>query len=412
MTYQARRPGRLALWLLVVAFVAGHDLPALAQEWTVNANLRTGFSYTDNLALSDDDDSDDGPSLFSSTGLGLNARYQTDESNISVSTGFTARAKIIGDDGDDFRTATPSLNASAAFSLGRVSSNSSLNFRLDNVAFTEFSDTGALNSDGIFVDGSALRLDLSVGQSFGYALTQRNSVSVSTGASITRFSDSDEELEDSTSFFGSVGFSRAVSDRLSLNFSLSASRFTSDDEEQTRGTSFGASFGFSRRLLLDARIGGNLGVRVTNVTEDILFEPFGTDSETNIGFVGGFNFSYDLGRTRLGASIGQSISPNEDGDITESTRFGLSASRSIAPRQSVGLSLGVNRRTSITDVVGAPSESDQDLFGQISTSYRYQITENWRANLSYSFRVRNDSNETEFSNGVFLGFSRPFNLVN
>ncbi|MEL6311190.1 MAG: hypothetical protein AAFQ17_02305, partial [Pseudomonadota bacterium] len=157
---------------------------------------------------------------------------------------------------------------------------------------------------------------------------------------------------------------------------------------------------------------GSVGLRYVRVQEETFIAPFGTieNEENNLGATGGFSFSYDVGNTDLSAALSQNVSPTEDGDIEEFTTLSAGLSHAINSRQSFNVGMSFTRRTNVTDTVGNSGGSEQEFFGRISPSFNYRLTQNWSANLGYSFRVSNDDQGTEVSNAVFLGFSRPLRI--
>ncbi|MEL6768512.1 MAG: hypothetical protein AAFP17_15125 [Pseudomonadota bacterium] len=409
MKQAAGRIERLARTLALAGAMLTCGAVAVAQEFSLNGVVTQGLSYDSDLGL------DGGSGSFSSiTSLGISAGFETDESSGSLSSSVSYRA-VFGDDdeSDDLEGFRPDLNGSASFNFGRLTLTEAISFRIDNVAFTDFQSDGSINPDGIFTDSDAERLDFSFTQGVGYALSQRNSLNVSAGVSITRFSESDDELEDSDRFFGSVGVSRAVSPRLSIGVSAVASRFTTGTSlDETTGTTVGVNVGFSRSFQEDISFSGSVGVRYVNIVEQVAVLPVGTveTEETNVGATGGFSFSYDVGNTDLSAGLSQVVSPTEDGDIEEATTLNAGLSHAINSRQSFNLGMSFTRRTNISETVGNSGSSEQEFFGQISPTYAYRLTQNWSANLGYAFRVTNDDDGTEFSNSVFLGFSRPLRI--
>lgn len=405
----ARRSKRLARSLALAGAMLACGGVAVAQEFSLNGVVSQGLSYDSDLGL------DGGVGSFSTTtSLGVQATYETDESEASLSSSVSYRA-VFGDDEDtsDLDGFRPNLNGSARFNFGRLTLSEAISFRIDNVAFTDFQSDGSINPDGIFTDSDARRLDFSFTQGVGYALSQRNSLNVSAGVSLTRFSETDDQLEDGDRYFGSIGLSRAVSPRLSIGISAVASRFnTGSTTDETRGTSVGVNFGFSRTFQDDVDFSGSVGLRYVRVREETFIAPFGTieSEENNLGATGGFSFSYDVGNTDLSAALSQNVSPTEDGDIEEFTTLSAGLSHAINSRQSFNVGMSFTRRTNVTDTVGNSGGSEQEFFGRISPSFNYRLTQNWSANLGYSFRVSNDDQGTEVSNAVFLGFSRPLRI--
>jgi len=194
----ARRSKRLARSLALAGAMLACGGVAVAQEFSLNGVVSQGLSYDSDLGL------DGGVGSFSTTtSLGVQATYETDESEASLSSSVSYRA-VFGDDEDtsDLDGFRPNLNGSARFNFGRLTLSEAISFRIDNVAFTDFQSDGSINPDGIFTDSDARRLDFSFTQGVGYALSQRNSLNVSAGVSLTRFSETDDQLEDGDRYFG------------------------------------------------------------------------------------------------------------------------------------------------------------------------------------------------------------------
>ncbi|MEM6677263.1 MAG: hypothetical protein AAF675_05250 [Pseudomonadota bacterium] len=415
MITHARRFARLApIAMLVALLVLPAGAPS-AQDFIVGGSLSTSFSVDSNLGLEDEEDDF---SYGNTTTVGFGATLRSEEAVANLNTSLGLRFFGGSDTAEDIDIFTPALNGGATVTFGRVTTDSRINFRLDNVAFTEFDVDGGLNSEGIDVDANARRLDFGFNQGVSYAISRRNSIVTTAGVAITRFFETDDELENSRTLSAGVSFNRQLSERTTVSLSSSFSAIDVSDFEDTSSRSFTATVGVDRTVSDQLSLSAAAGARLSRTEENVPVLSFEDgvpvislvrETDTNLGATGSFGLTYEAPRTTLSLSLSNDLSPNSEGEIEVVTALSASLGRRLTERSSFGLQASISRRSDQGSSFN--DEGGERYFLQISPGFSYQLTQNWNARLSYSFRADDDDGDRSVSNAVTLGFSRPLRIL-
>ena len=384
----------------LAAIAAGPS--ALAQVWSLGGGASQRFEIDTNRALREDSD---GVIFGSISDLDLVLGLETHRADWQLRTGARARAFAGPGDTENLTRIDPKFAFSGGYGDRRISASFNFDFDIRPVSFTEFDEEGDIDADGIARDADAIRTILSAGAGLTLTLDPRNTLSFSGSGRIERFSEGNDRLEPSSSANFGLSWNRRVSPRTSLSLSSSVQAFRADDLEDTRFLSGSVSAGVQRSVTRRLSFGGSAGVSVTRRSTDT-FSPFGTlgrTTTTSVGGVGSLNLSYDLPRTAVVLSASQNVSPSSEGELQNRTAANFSVNHRIDRRQTVSFKSGVSLRLGID---GEETRDDGSTFFQLTPAYSYRMTQDWSANLSYRFRMRNDESGTGISNAVIFGITR------
>ena len=113
-------------------------------------------------------------------------------------------------------------------------------------------------------------------------------------------------------------------------------------------------------------------------------------------------------RTTVSLTAGQMITPTITGALQQSKSLGLSVLYKVNEFSNLSFFTKLSQSETPAQIGASGATSD---FLSAELSYSYRLTRDWRANMSYTFRQRNDDSGTARSNTVLLTLSRGFNLL-
>lgn len=415
MTQETRlrrwRAPRVMLAVLVALTGAGH---AGAQDWSLSSRIGETLSFESNRSL--DEDSEE--SFGSTTTLNLRGGLETDRALWNLNTDLRFRFFTNDDDVDLF---SPNVRLN-----GRVDGNTwelapRLSFRRNNQSFSSLlqiaddggdigggGDGGTGESTGVIDDAEATRTDFQVGSDLSLFLSQTSSLNFDLNFEMVRFSEEDDDLEDSTQLELTTQLSRQLTQRTGLFVRGGVSFFTIDDVEDTTAINFDSQLGVSRQVSPRLTVSASGGASITFRDED---DPvFGSGSDTSVNGSGSLNISYLEGDTRFSLGLTQTVEPGDDGEIDNTTRVFAGLSQPLTTRNTFSVTGSVARTSPSFSEDDDDDDAENRLFASISPQLSFKLTNDWDANLRYTFSIGSDDDSTEFSNGVFLSVSRPLIL--
>ncbi len=234
-----------------------------------------------------------------------------------------------------------------------------------------------------------------------YQLTERWSIGATAGAYLNRYDavESDGTFQNNRGYYagGTAGY--LYSDATQVRFSAVYSYFSSDltTSDYVTATA-GVMHRFSPQLTVSATVGGFWSS--TDTAPGVPPVPNSRDR----GWLFGGSLDYAPSeRTRLYASLSESIAPSGTGAITKSEAAGASLTHVIAERLSGRAGISYSRTSFPTATSGS---FDQDtLAGEIGATYR--IAERWTIDCGYRYSRTNYSQNVPepASNVVFLSIA-------
>jgi len=471
---QARRG--LAAGLAAAGLLAA---PGSAGDRSITGSISQQFIADTNVQLEEGDEA----SLGSITTLSLAYVDRTPTSTFSLGTGLNFSAFTNDDQNDGISGLFPRLNG--AYSVRRPTQTLSVNFSgsitpVDFLSRTDILLPGAPDfpdepgfpdpDDEDVIDDEetptepdpeaptpdpletttrttrddALRVSFGAGVSWSQTISSAESVNFGANASRLDFIDGDDSLVPNTAFGVNGGWNRRLAADATAGLTAGASLFFSDgvDNRQTYTLRIGPSASWQRTARETFSI--TLGPSFNHTSVDRQLAGGGTRSEeeSSVSVAGnaGFSFAGDVDRINVGLS--QSVLPDDDGEIVNTTSLTVGWGRRLSQaaqlnwtagavyrsdlfggggavddridyRTSLGWSYRVNPRNSANLGVDASRDDDGAGDARIVTGLRagwsYVIAPRTNANLAYDLRYETD--EEIFSHRVGLTLSHGFTLL-
>jgi len=415
---------RLAILLIALATAwPGTTRPA---EWSLDASLSQTFEVAQNPGLDFEDDPDsDGVEFGTITQLGLTLGARTPRTIWSLGTGGNLRF-FTGQEGDrnedDINGFRPNLSGQMTYAGPTYSISNRAGVAVTSTAFDELrfiplevapedlppdlptDIVGTLAQ----VDREVDRISFNGGSTLSLSLSPRNTASIGISYSGQRFSDSVQGFSNSDNFGSTLTFERQLSPSSSGGFTLSVLRFSSEDNEAPdtqKGVNVGLRANYNTRIGPDSRIGASLGASYTDETEERF--PSGIrvrEEDQTIGATGRLSIGLKYPRTSFDFSLLQDVRPSTTGQTRNVT--GVNAVLRHELMQNLRLSFAA-RYTLETDIGFG---GDPEHFLSVGPALIYRLDQDWRAQLGYTFRARDEVGGSAISNSVGLTLSRDFNL--
>lgn len=321
---------------------------------------------------------------------------------------------------------------------------------------TGSTDPGFTEDDLIVDDGTRVRSNVGVGLTTGRDGPLRFSFRLD--RSSTEYSGTtDPELTDNRTLSGSARATAVINPTMTASVFVNKSQFEDDNagsrEVQRKSVGASLSYTISPTTSLSANVSANrveeTEFAVTSVTEGAGFglslqneRPNGqiglsfdrsisvngaNDSvelsrsldlpdgalSVAVGLVNGaasdtqttanLNYRKDFATGSLSASLGQSLSTDDDDDVLR-TRISVNVNKSINSVSSVGAGFNVADSNNL----GAGMDTRRTEF---SVTYNRSLTQDWSLQSGYSYRMsQEDGAADRTSNAVFVGVGRTFNF--
>ena len=115
--------------------------------------------------------------------------------------------------------------------------------------------------------------------------------------------------------------------------------------------------------------------------------------------------------TTISLTAAQSIMPTITGQLQQSTTVGLNISHEINRLADLSAFAQFAESNSSGQIGQSSTSATNSFFYTASINYSYKLTRDWRTNLSYTYRQRDDSTGTARSNTVLFSLSRDLNLL-
>ena len=439
-------------------------LPAFAQDnpgVQFTAGIEQKFEAGDNLAL---EDPEEGSTALSTTTLSFGVVTETVGQSLTLDGRVSLRAGEVPANSDiDTGLVEPQIR----FSYNRDVANSALSvdgsYRESDVSFnpavTDFTDLNGqiqLPPDFEDLEGSGTRRSYRLNTEL--AVAQNAPLNFVFDASVRGISYDQQAASLNDNFRYSAGaranlrFSEVTTGFVSYNFD----HFESDDNANTdRDTSafeVGVSQQLSPRASFEAAIGftdisetqnnissstsgatgrlsfslampdGNLTGSFTTTRDqdgarhNLLFGrsyvlPTGAldfsigatkESGSDVGLIGSVNYTQDLPTGSVRVGINRNVTVNNNDEERISTTADIGYSHSINDLSSIGLDLSFG-------LVDGDGNSDDTRQADISASYNYDLTEDWKLSTGVAYKVREEDNSsTSDSTSIFVTLRRDF----
>ena len=208
----------------------------------------------------------------------------------------------------------------------------------------------------------------------------------------------------------------------SLNNSLSFDWFSEDNDVKSQRLFWKYMTGLQSKLSSRLKFTGHVGMGFVNSYQNGVTQPiipiipvgsFQPQVGAGNGWLGDVALTYDLLKsTSLSLTAAHTISPLLTGQMQLSDTVGLALSHRINTASTLTFSTQFSYlpATSGSSAFASNQASVSD-FLSASVAYSYQLTREWRTNLSYTYSQRNDDTGLVRSSMVLFALSRDFTLL-
>ena len=190
-----------------------------------------------------------------------------------------------------------------------------------------------------------------------------------------------------TTFGAAGGWNHRVDPLTSVSVTASYDLSVRESTGSSETTSLRLLGGVRRELTKRLSLTANAGVGYFIVSEDGAAQPnlVGVPilgGGESVGFLGDATLRYRIfPTTTASVTVAQSTSPTLFGDLTQSTTIAVGLSHSVNSRSNLAFQAALSH-------FSAPDSQATDVLSA-SASYHHQLTREWTAQLTYSYRQRN-----------------------
>ncbi|MFO7856477.1 MAG: hypothetical protein R6V44_14925 [Paracoccaceae bacterium] len=389
-----RGPGALLAGLAVAGLVAA---PGVAGDRSITGTISEQVIADSNVQLESGGD----PSIGSITTLSLAYVDRMPSSTLSLGTGFNF-AVFSEEQNDNISGLFPRLNG--AYSVRRPTQSLSINFN-GSVTPVDF-----LQNTGIILPGApdapeaptvddddpdapddapdvdpvetvndriaerdALRVSLGAGASWSQTINSAESVNLGANFGLTEFIDGGPSLVPNTRFGVDAGWSRRVAADATAGVSTGASLFLSggDENRRTFTVRLGPTASWDRTAR--ERLSISIGPSFNHSTFDRQLAGGGTisETETDVSLSGNAAFSFAGDVDSLNVNLSQSVLPDDDGAIVNTTSLTVGWGRRLSQAARLNWTGGAVFRTDAFGGGGGGGFEDRlDYRTRLGWSYR------------------------------------------
>jgi len=355
---------------LAVLLAALSISSAYAAEWSLAGSVNPSAEYDDNIFMRDENVQGDYHFQMSPT-LMVARKARNSESSLSL--GYSMDRYDVSRHLDQDN---PFVRFNTQLQQERVNWGLALSY------VESSSRSEAADDTGDFETNSTLSTT-SISPSFGYQLTERDSLSIS--ANYSEKESSTVDFSNSTNKSLSSSWQHQFSERLNGGVSLSASNnksssLTNSTDDNTYNVSLTSQYKLSEIWAMN----GNVGLRQLDSEQT---DSFGvTDNSSSTGSSLGFTVSYSAEVDSANISLSRSISPSSTGEINEQEKISLSWSRQLTETLSSSVRASFQTTTSALDE-GADKRENINFL----PSLRWKFSPDASLSLSYNFRQQKES---------------------
>ena len=390
----------------LVASVSG----AVAAKLSIKGNASEAVEASDNEFMTK---SPSGATVKSTTNATLDFLAQTLTTNYFLHTNGSYY-KYFGPGAADTQL-TWGTPANALFKVDHTTKLTRYNFGASwsrsDVSQTQLAETG-------FSTGRGSSDTYNAFGSISRDLSRLDSITWSANASTVSFTDPTQTPYVDLS--STLAWYRTLSRTTSLTNSVYFDSYSQDDAAKTQRLFWQFKSGLKSELTPRLTFNGNVYLVFANTyqtngvaqviqpspTNTTAFQPQVGAGHAVFGDVG---LSYRATKsTTISLNAGQMISPTITGALQQSKSIGLSVNYAVNEFSNLSFFTKLSQSQTPAQIGASGTASD---FLSAELSYSYRLTRDWRANMSYTFRQRNDDSGTVRSNTVLLTLSRDFNLL-
>ena len=233
-----------------------------------------------------------------------------------------------------------------------------------------------------------------------------------------------------------AAWQHTVSPTTTINNSVSFDWFSEDNPAQSQRLFWRIMTGIDSKLTPRLSFVGHVGVGLVNsyqtggqstsalnvnninppelgiVTSTVGVVPFQPQVGTATSILADLALSYQLLKTTsLSLTAAQAVVPTSFGQLQKSDSIGIALAHNINQLSRLSFSAGFSFIPATQGNSIFTGQTGSSEFFSASVGYSYQLAREWRSNLSYTYRERNDSSGIARSSTVLFSLARDFTLL-
>lgn len=388
----------VSLWLGV--FASG----ASAADVSIYGNVSQTLEASDNYFLAN---APSGYTLKPLSAVTLDALVATPTTRYLLDTNYSYY-KYSGPGAADTNL-TWGTPASATFSINNADKltkyNLAASWKRDDVATTLLTQTGTAAGRGTFdtyaIDGGVTR-----------NLSRLDSISWSAHASTVSYSDPTQTPY--VDFSTTAAWNHNINATTTLTNSANFDWFSQDNEVKSQRLFWQFMTGLQSQLTPRLSFNGQVGAAFVNAYQkgeiQLIMPPgvFQQKVGTAQGWTGNIGLNYKLLKdTRVSLNAARSIVPTIYGQLQRIESIGLTLNHDINFFASLTFFTQFSHLETAETANTGPTASDNFT---ASADFGYKLAREWRANLSYTYRQKNDATGLAKSSTVLIKLARDFTL--
>jgi hypothetical protein len=246
-------------------------------------------------------------------------------------------------------------------------------------------------------------------------LGRNDSISWTADANTVSFTDPTQTPYNDVS--STIGWKHSLSQTTTLTDSVNFDWFSQDDQANSQRLMWRFTTGLQSQLSQLLTFHGNVGLVFANAYQNGNAQspippippgvaPFQLQVGAGHGWVGDVGLTYRLLKdTSVSLTAAQAIIPTFTGQLQQSESIGMSLSHTINQFASLSFFTSYAQASSPGQIGQASTASD---FFSASVNFGYQLTRDWRTNLSYTYR---DNVDVATSSTILFALSHDFTVL-
>ncbi len=214
-------------------------------------------------------------------------------------------------------------------------------------------------------------------------------------------------------------FSQLTTWNNSVNFDW----FSEDNTQNSQRLFWRLQSGLQSQLSHRLKFNGDIGIAFVNayqngnaqasaLSNSTVGGPFQLQVGAANAIIGDVGLTYQASKTTtVSLTAAQTIFPTLTGQLQQSSTIGLHVDHKINDLARLSAFAQFAETNSSGQIGQSNSNANNSFFYTASIDYSYKLTREWRANLSYTYRQRDDNTGTARSNTVLFALSRDLNIL-
>ena len=241
---------------------------------------------------------------------------------------------------------------------------------------------------------------------YRYNLTRRTDLGVGYELSYVDHDETSNDVENYTNQTVSIDLGRKVTPRDKLTGKIGFSLFTPESTEQSSNDYETGFFriGYERSLSPTFTVGGDVGLRITNFTED-------NEDQTEEGPIASVSAVKKTGLTRFELLAGLELYPSSIGEVVQTQELVANVTRNLSELSQFSVKSRFYENTVISgNSAGKENENDRRNL-TIRPEISWQLSREWKVGAAYRYRREKLEKNPSSAEGNALLFSVKYTFL-